>query len=129
MGKVGTAEIACEDHWWKAGCCFARAGFSFNDGVCSETAKHLGEKCGDEWGVCKNNRIEAPYEHDLSCYQKIGTPEPRCYPSSNDMEQKQCTCSPIPFVVCYSNDCNGHACSLNTADGNQYCDWGTGNDW
>lgn len=129
LGKVGTSKTACEDHWWKAGCCFLKADFSFRDGICSETSKHLGEPCGDEWGVCTNERDEAPYAHDLSCYQKVGTSEPRCYPSSNDMESKQCTCSSISFVVCSSNDCNGHACVLTTADMNHYCDWGTGNNW
>jgi len=129
LGKVGTAQTDCDDHWWKAACCLFKAGFSLRDGVCSETSKHLDEACGDEWGICKNAADEAPYQHDLSCYQKEGTSEPKCYPSSNDMENKRCECSGISFVVCNSNDCNGHACVLTLSDGNHYCDWGTGNGW
>jgi len=130
LGKIGTAETTCEDHWWAAACCFSKRGFSFRDGICSEKDKYLGDECGDEWGICKNDKTNAAeVGHQLSCYQKEGTSEPKCYPSSNEMQQQECTCSFVNFVFCPSKDCNGHACVLTTADLNHYCDWGTGNNW
>lgn len=131
MGKVGTAEIACSESasWLQPFCCFFTSGFSYHDGVCSETKKYLGDECGDEWGICNNYNTESYYRYALSCYKKEGTPAPKCVPSSTPMERNECKCSSVPFVFCPSNDCNGHACVLDTGVGGYVCDYGTGNNW
>lgn len=130
-GKVGTAEVACSasPSWLKGACCFFTRGFSYHNGVCSETKKYLGDECGDEWGICNNDNTEAYTPYRLSCYQKDDTPAPKCYPSSTPMERNECKCSFIPFVFCSTNDCNGHACVLDTGAGGYRCDYGTGNNW
>jgi len=127
LEKIGTAETTCTNHWWKAACCFTKPEFSFRYGVCSEESKYLGDECGDEWGICKNDENDG-IEYQLSCYQRNGTPKPRCYPSTNDMVQKSCSCNSLPTKTCASKDCNGHQC---VRDGNfQYwCDWSSGNNW
>merc|ERR1711915_470790 len=102
-----------------------------HNGVCSETKKYLGDECGDEWGICKNEPEEAYEGHRLSCYQREGTAAPKCYPSSNIMDRNDCGCSGFLNlgVVCSSNDCNGHACVYDTGAGKRVCDYGTGNNW
>mmetsp|Transcript_25120 Transcript_25120/g.37121 ORF Transcript_25120/g.37121 Transcript_25120/m.37121 type:complete len:330 (-) Transcript_25120:85-1074(-) len=131
-GKVGTGKIACSSSssWWKPICCFFTSGFSYKDGVCSETKKYLGDECGDEWGICNNDNTEAYSAYALSCYKKEGAPAPKCIPSSTSMDRPECKCSSlVPFVFCPSNDCNGHACVVDTGVGGYVCDYGTGNNW
>jgi len=130
LGKIGTTETTCTNHWWEAACCFTKPGFSFHDGVCSGKDKYLGEECGDEWGICKNDKDDE-YMYHLACYQKEGTStKPTCNARIFDVvEKKECACSALTLVICSSDDCNGHACVQSFSDFKHYCDWFSGNNW
>jgi len=109
-----------EDSWWGP----------FSDGPCYRKERLLGEQCWQAWGITGTCRgSDTSYEeYSTSCYQ--GT----CVPYAEATARASCECSwvgPNLFVVCSAADqaCDGHACVLNSGDGNHYCDYATSQDW
>lgn len=112
--------------------CWAQWGFTWQDGACRSTTRHLGETCWDG-GECHNDGIASYDGYRLSC-SSFGSSDggARCVPSVLPIERNQCSCAWFDwwlFVACGSNDCNGHACVLSTGDGNSYCDYQTDGNW
>jgi len=115
--------------WW---CGWGWSDYEWHEGRCVDTTRFLGERCGDEWGICKNDA--EPYHKDrLSCYESDDMSEPRCIPSNRaGIERNSCDYQWVSwyvFVARGSNNCNGHACVFSTGPGGWMCDYHTGNNW
>ena len=126
--------------WWQWGgstttCCFFKSDFSMRNGKCVSIWRHVGETCGDGWGLClkKSGQIPEYDGHHLSCFDETRSGKaPRCIPShavSNPEDRNSCKWDfgGWWFLVTGSGDsCNGHACIFG---GVSKCDYNTDNDW
>lgn len=127
-GLVAPDDLPAEvgDNWWS--CTFSKVGaYTWRDGKCLRRKRYVGEQCWDGWwsGDCESETSDLNYK--VSCIRG------KCTPYSSQIEREQCTCStglPI-YVICWASDgtCGGHACVLNTGNGNHYCDYGTDQGW
>lgn len=87
------------------------------------------ESCWDSFfgGKCKNHDKNYD-EYATSCYKG------QCVPYAFAQNREPCKCSWTGWnflVACSAQGgaCGGHACVLNTGDGNKYCDYATEQNW
>lgn len=108
---------------------FCPSGYWTRNGKCYRGKRFLKEECWDGWfsGKCKNSDTSYD-EYSTSCYAG------QCVPYAFAQQRQRCDCAWLGWnflVVCSANHnlCGGHACVLNTGDGNKYCDYATSQNW
>lgn len=127
------------DSWakWK---CYGNLWYDWNptgDRKCRDQERYIGEVCWDGswgWGGQCHNPDQSYADNALSCYTRPGEQRASCVPAVYPgIARNSCTCNLFDWwffgIACGSDDCNGHACVLNSGDGNKYCDYNTKNNW
>lgn len=136
LGLIATTDAAKPKEWWGWMIPYCPDGYTnswwniFRDTMCHRPERFLGETCGQlsfGVGTCQGSNTSYT-EYSTSCYQG------RCMPYAEVEARAPCECSWVGwnlFVVCSAagDACDGHACVLNTGDGNKYCDYATSQDW
>lgn len=117
-------------NWWTCGWW---SGYTWRNNQCQDTRRYLGEQCWDG-GECQNDGALSHQRMACATVPAIGIDTATCIPNKFKLESErnQCECNWFDWhfgFACGSSQCNGHSCTLNTGDGNRYCDYGNDNNW